>query len=100
MAVTTRTFTGTWSTPDNQPQSGYIEFKPHAAQREVNDSKMIAPTTIRVQLDANGKLNDVTGITLVRVAGGYDVTEMIVGALPYTYFVPDAAGPTDLSTLS
>ena len=102
MPVTTCTFTGTWTLPGNTPASGAIEFIPAAATRQTNagttPATIVPLETLRFTLDANGKLNGVTGVTLIRVAGGYKVTEYINGALPYSYTVADAAGPIDLST--
>ena len=104
MPVSTLTVTGTWVNDDGTPASGRVEFKPNAF-RFVNSGNIVAATSYTFPLDAQGTLNGNAGVGLVRnqstgAAGGYTVTEFIEGIASYTYQLPDAAGPVDLSNFS
>jgi hypothetical protein len=101
MPVSTLTVTGTWVNDDGSPASGRVEFKPNAF-RFINSGNIVAATSYNFPLDAQGTLNGAAGVDLVRNltvgdAGGYTVTEFIEGIASYTYQMPDAAGPVDLS---
>ena len=107
MAATTMSVTGTLEAPDGSQATGTVTFTPgFNGAHFANTGVSIPNTPVTVTL-VSGAIPG--GYALVRCTpstpvgspanlGGYSVTENVTGAAPYSYVIPDQAGPVDLSS--
>jgi hypothetical protein len=93
--VTTVTVVGTYLTPDGQPSTGTVSFKPSAWLTNSGDNSAIPNSTVTKALDAAGSFSVVLPITddpdLAPGAWSYVVEERIEGLTNwYTILIPSS----------